>query len=506
MAVATISALGTIATDGTSGTLTTNNTSFSLTTTTLNKLVVCFAITRHATTHYTALSSTNVANWYLVGTFPFASNGSGTPIPAQNISVFVGQVTAVSTATVTATASASITAVAGGFSWREVTTSGLTADTSWVVEAIGSLTNTTSNANCPCPTLVPGGANRAYIAYIDPQNAAGTTGQTAGYTIGNDGLGNQWLTDLAVTGSQSPNGRCTAGTSDAVGLLLRAYEVDTTVATNLNIGTASGKNHFLLQAAFPGYSDITQLTQADIIAGWNTDPEFHAVTDSWGRPGVQMHVGVSAPTTDGSTFPRVELRELSTDGVTLMAFDATTQEHWLRGRTKIGHLAATKPTLIMGQIHDGATGVGDLLAINTQLSGGRIQLQLRVNGSASNLPHPYLDIAPGDEFDWMIYINAGAWSVFFNDLGTPYYTKAQFDALVALGTRTDPFVWSGASEYYFKAGAYSNSNTASEGGDTTQFMQDELRYLQHWHTGWPTPSPAITLPATAQFAPFFGGM
>lgn len=511
MAAATIDSITTATTN--TEALSTNNTAFSLTTTANGSCVVVICITRSATVSIASLSGGGVGTWNQVGAYSFATNGS---VPAQTFSVFAGTVTSFgSSQTVTATGSSSLSSISGTFAWQILTTTGMAARTSWVVEASGSSRNTTSSTDITMPTLVPGGASRAYIGYGDPVNTATNTGITAGYTgtietTGSSAL-NQWISNLSVSTSQSPAGKQgTTGVSDAVGLLIYATNPDTTVATNLNIGTASGSNHFLLQTAFAGYSTINQLTQADIIAGWNTDPEFLAVTDSWGRPGVQMNVSVAAPTTDNSSFPRTELRELSTDGVTSMAFDPTSGVHYLRGRTKIGHLAATKPTLIMAQIHDGATGVGDLLAINTQLSGGRIQLQLRVNGSASQLPHPYLDIAPGDEFDWMIYIDTGNWSVFFNDFGTAYYTKAQFDALIAAdviaGTgRVDAFSWSGAAEYYFKAGCYSNSNTASESGDTTQFMQDELRYLQHWHTSWPTPSPAITLPQTSQFAPFFGG-
>lgn len=500
MALATISALGTIATDGTSGTLTTNNTTFSLTTTTANKLVVCFAITRHATTHYTALSSTNVAQWFSVGTFTFASNGSGTPIPAEIVTVFVGQVTAVSTATVTATASASITSVAGGFSWREVTTSGLTARTSWVVEAIGSTTNSTSSADCPCPTLVPKGANRAYIAYIDPQNAAGTTGQTAGYTIGNDGLGNQWLTNLSVSTSQAPNGRATAGASDTVGLLLRAYEVDTAVGTNLNIGASSGMNHFKIDTAFAGYSDTLELAQADMVAGWNTNPEFCSVTDSYGRPGVQFNVNVSAPTTSGSTNPRTELREEATDGVTDYGFNPQSNTHWLRGRTKVTNLMFTKPTIVWAQAHNASS---DIIALVTQKNSGSglVELLIRINGTSSGTPKMSTDTEVGDEWDWMIeFTNSGYWAVYYQDLGTPFYDSVAHAAL----NPSNPIVYSGSADCYFKAGCYANSNLSTELGDATQFAQVELRYLQHWHTGWPTPT-TITLPQTSQFAPFFGG-
>lgn len=496
MALATISSTGAVGTDGTSGTLTTNNTSFSLTSTQISSnstLVVVFAVLRSATVSYTTLSSTNVDVWYNVGTFSFATN---TNVPAQTITVFVGQVIADSTATVTATASASITSIAGGFSWRDFTTSSLTANTSWVVEAIGSSLNTTSAQDMIMPTLVPQGANRAYIGYADAGGSGGlstTSPSSPTYTLTNDGLGNQWVYNLAVSGSQSPFGRQASGTnmqSDTVGLLLRAYEVDTSIATTLNIGTGSGQNHFDLDTAFASYTATVNVPEASMVSGWNTVREFCSVTDNYGRAGVQFMVNVDAPTTSGSTNPRTELRELDTDGLTQYGFNPQTGTHYLRGRTKVTNLMVTKPTIVWAQCHNASS---DIIALVTQLNSGTglVELLIRINGTSSGTKKMSTHVVVGDEWDWMIqFTSSGYWAVYYHDLSTPHYDSTAH----AVSAPSNPIVYSGSADCYFKTGCYANSNTSSELGDTTQFGQIELRFLQHWHTGWPTPSPAIVLP------------
>lgn len=494
---ATISALGSVTAEAVS----VNNLTFTLVPTTLGKLVVVFAVSRSATVSYTSLSSSNVAEWNSVGTFTFAANGT-VPIPAQTITVFVGIVTTVASATVTATPSASMASVSGGFSWREVTTSALTVNTSWVVESIGSLTNTNALVTAmQLPTLVPAGANRAYIGYCDPAGTFNTTGQTAGYTITNESaaMGNQWLTNLSVSTSQSPAGNQTSnGVSDTVGLLLRAYEADTTVATNLNIGAGAGKNHFKLQTAHLGYDADTEKTQAQIIAGWNTDPQFRANADG----SVTLSVAAGAPTTGGTNYPRSELAEMATDGVTDLAWNANVGIHWIRGRTRIGTLGPNRPHATLFQLHDGRGGfpslVGEVIQISAQVDSGVHQLRLRLWDTTVSIPPLHRSADAGDVLDWMCYINAGYWAFYYQDLGTPIYDSNNF----AADGHTDTFT--GNAEYYFKCGMYPQTNELTPAFEDPAAIQSaDLMFVRHWHTGWPV-ADAVTLPKTAQFAPFFG--
>lgn len=500
MALATISAISTPS--PAAEVVSANNLAFTLVTTTLGKLVVVFAVSRDATINYTALSSSNVGEWNSVGTFSFATNGG---VAAQVITVFIGQVTAVSSATVTATPSASMAAVSGGFSWREVTTSAVTAGTWWVAEAVGSLRNTGSSTDLQLPTLVPLGANRAYIGYCDPNGTATPTGVTAGYTATagtGDLMGNQWVTNLAVTGSQSPVGKQTvAGVSDTVGILLRAHEADTAVATNLNIGAAGGKNHFKLQTSFLGYNDDTEKSQAQIIAGMNTDPQFRANADG----SVTFAVQAGAPgTSPSTTYPRCELAELAPDGVTDLAWNAMSGIHWIRGRTRIGTLGPNRPHATLFQLHDGRGGftslVGEVIQISAQINGGTgvHELRLRLWDTTVNIPPLAYSADYGDVIDWMCYINAGYWAFYYQDLGTPFYDSNNF---VADGY-TD--VFTGNAEYYFKCGMYPQTNEAPPANEDPAAIQSaDLMFVRHWHTGW-TVADAVTLPKTAQFSPFFG--
>ncbi len=504
MALATISALGSVGVEATA----TANLAFTLVTTTVGKLVVVFAVSRSATVSYTALSSTNVSVWDNVGSFSFAVNGS---VPAQTITVFAGQVTTAASATVTATPSASMASIAGGFSWREVTTSALSAFTSWVVEATGSLTNTSSSTALTLPTLVPLGSNRAYIGYCDPVGTFDTTGQTAGYALANEssGMGNQWITNLSVSTSQSPAGKQTsAGVSDTVGILVRAYEADTSVGTILNIGSGSGQNHFKLQTAFNNYAAPEEISQAQIAGGWNTDPQFVATVNGT----VQFSVQAGAPSTSGGSqatiYARSELREMNTDGTTEMAFNALSGVHWIRGRTKVTSLPAgsgspPRQRSTLCQLHDGVTNIGEVLKYYLQENSGTglVELRLSVWDSGNGMPRYNLNYAVNDVFDWAIKvdntISSGWWGVYFQDLGTPVYTSLDYIA--------DGFsnVFSGLSEYYFKCGSYPTVNE-TQGVDPAALSTVELSYVQHWHTGWPTPSPAVSLPKTFQFAPSFG--
>jgi hypothetical protein len=257
----------------------------------------------------------------------------------------------------------------------------------------------------------------------------------------------------------------------------------------LNIGTRAGQNYFKLDTSFAGNSDIVEIPESVVVAGWNTSPQFCAVVDAYGTPGVQMMVNVAAPTTDGSSYPRTEWREMSTDGVTLMGFDPSTNTHWMRGRTKVTNLMVTKPTIVWAQCHNASS---DIIALVTQLNSGTglVELLIRINGTSTGTLKMSTHVVDGDQWDWMIeFTSSGYWAVYYHDLSTPYYDSVAH----AIANPSNPITYTGSADCYFKAGCYSNSNTSTELGDTTQFAQVELRFLSHWHTGWPTPD-VITLP------------
>lgn len=485
---ATISLVSTIQSD----TFATNNTTATLVPSTLGNCM--FVITRVKSTTVTivSMSGGGCAEWDMVGSYAFTT-GAGAPA-SENVQFWVGRVTTTGSQTLTLTGSSSLASISGSTLWQQFTTSGVGAGTSWVAELGGaSLINGTST-NITYPTLVPVDVSRCYIGYGISNTTPNTTGATAGYTAQVDtntttNKRGQLLTNPNVSTSQSPTGTQTSGTSAAAGIMLYATNADTAVATTLNISAASGKNHFKLQTAFAGYGDIVEVLESDVVLGWNTSPQFMTVTDSYGRPGVQFMVNVAAPTTDGSSFPRTELRELDTDGVTLYGFNPQSGTHYLRGRTKITNLTVTKPTVIFGQCHNASS---DIIALCSQLNSGTglVNLLIRINGTASSIPKMSSNYTVGDEFDWMIqFTSSGYWAVYYHDMNTPFYDSVAHAALGLTG-----ITYTGSADCYFKAGCYSNTNTASELGDATQFMRLELRYLSHWHTGWPTADPVVLPP------------
>lgn len=468
-----------------------------------------FVVTRvqSQTVGITSMSGGGCAVWDKVGTFSSASGG-GT---AETIDLWVGVVTATGAATLTLTPSASIAALQTSAIWQQFTVSGVAANTSWVAELAATVSNTAST-NITYPSLTPTGPNRLYLGFSEPNGTPNTTGATAGYTaqVDTNAVANrgQLITNPTLTSgvAAAPVGtQATSATSIACAVLLVATNPDTTVATNLNIGSGSGQNHFKLQTAFSNYAVIDEYTQAQIAGGWNTDPQFVATATG----AVQFSVAGDAPTTGNSAFPRSELREMATDGVTDYAFNALAGVHYLRGRIKVTAMpgADSSPPRVrttLCQLHDGVTNIGEVIKLYVQDNTSqsyRPELRLSVWDSGTGMPKYVLNFAVQDQFDFMIKVDntvaSGYWAVYYQDLGTPVYDSNDYIA--------DGFtnVFSGLSEYYFKTGSYPTTNETTL-IDPRALSTVELSYLQHWHTGWPTPSPAITLPKTFQFAPSFG--
>jgi hypothetical protein len=198
---------------------------------------------------------------------------------------------------------------------------------------------------------------------------------------------------------------------------------------------------------------------------------------------------------------------MSTDGTTEFYFNANSGIHWIRGRSNItalpgASLSPIRQRVTIAQLHDSAAppnDVGEVLTIFTQENTGTglAELRLRVWDTGTNMPKFSTNYTVGDEFDWMIYVNAGYWAVYYGDLGTPAYDSIEYAADGNVN------VFTGDTEYYFKAGCYPQINETFVPGDTLTTV--ELIYLRHWHTSWPTADP-VTLPVTDEFIPFFGGV
>lgn len=242
-------------------------------------------------------------------------------------------------------------------------------------------------------------------------------------------------------------------------------------ASVLNIGTRDGQTHFGLQMARDGDPSATIKTQAEIAAGFEESPYF--VTNA-AKTVVSMRASVNGPVVGSSSYARSELREAGLTGADFLFNAVDSGTHRMHGRTKITHLMAVLPEVVVAQLHNGTT---DRVAIRTQLVSGTIRLRIRVNGSTATLDAGGTDLynpyVPGTEFEWMIEVVNGSLKVYINDMVTAKVTSA---ALVTTGS----------SSWYFKAGVYLQSQNGVDGDSPTDYGSVELRDLWNWHTGWPT--------------------
>lgn len=233
-------------------------------------------------------------------------------------------------------------------------------------------------------------------------------------------------------------------------------------ATVLNVGTGTGQNHFELQMARSGDAAWTEITQAQISAGYDETPYFTTVR---GGTAVQLSVPLDAPLVGTSAGPRAELREVNTDG-SYAAYDINVGVHEVHGRSRV--MSGT-PDIVLAQFHNGTT---DRITLRTQFVTSTLRLRARVNGSSipTELASPY---TVGTEFEWKIRVDNGAISIFFNDMVTPIYT-APAGTLVPTA---------GVSTWYFKSGAYAQATGAGTSSAVT-----ELRDLSVTHTGVAAPA------------------
>lgn len=233
---------------------------------------------------------------------------------------------------------------------------------------------------------------------------------------------------------------------------------DPSPADILNIGASSGQNHFRLQVGKIGDTEVTYIEQSALSGGYEDAPYFTVIDNQ----AVQFQVRLDAPRTGGSQYARSELRETTASGGD-MGFNPFSGTHVLHGKSRITHLPPNKPEVVVAQLHNGDR---DRVAIRTQLISGKTMLLCRVNGTSSGLPRFDEDYAIGTEFEWMIRIENGTVSVFYGDMNTPLFESADLQS-------------TGADSWYFKAGAYAQSNENDD--DADEYVSVELRDLACTH-------------------------
>lgn len=240
-----------------------------------------------------------------------------------------------------------------------------------------------------------------------------------------------------------------------------------TPADLLNIGP--GQNAF--NVGIGRTSGHTDYTEAQIIAGYTSDPEFMVTPDGGA---VQFWVSVAAKTTSANTtHPRSELRELNPDG-SHAAWDGNTVGNVFQGVSRVTHVPPHKPWMCFSQIHDARS---DLIRLQTE---GSSPTALKL--VARNTP-------PGSSKETVTTVKASY------TLGDPVAWRYEVDKglgkLFIDGVQVLTFP---ASEggLYCKTGAYLQSNTASDSASehgSVELLAGTLACV-HGATNVPFPVPA----------------
>lgn len=250
------------------------------------------------------------------------------------------------------------------------------------------------------------------------------------------------------------------------------------------IGPGAGKNHFNIGIGDTdalhldsGWSsdDHDDYDQDLIEDGFTEDEKFELTSEGNARFGIGVNDG---RTSEGTNYPRSELRELTPSGSNA-AWDGGTGVHYMRGRSRVTSVASLKPWVVFFQIHDSSS---DLIRVMTESGGsGSTGLRIRARrtppGGGSEITttlRPSYEI--GEWLDWEIRVENGDLRVIINDavvLNVP-----------GGGDTTG---------CYFKAGCYAQSNTETEDGDDEQFFAVEIEKgsFQAWHTGYATPTEPV---------------
>ncbi len=164
------------------------------------------------------------------------------------------------------------------------------------------------------------------------------------------------------------------------------------------------------------------------ILDYSIDPWFHLNANC---DAVLFRANCGGDTTNGSEYPRSELREIGSD----TEWSTTSGTNVMVVTEAITHLPAEKSEVVAAQIHDSN---GDVMMI--RLDGSK----LYVEGDGTDHGTLDSDYELGTFFTAKIEASGGQIKVYFNDMSSP---KVTFSA--------------SATGCYFKAGCYTQSNTST---------------------------------------------
>jgi hypothetical protein len=239
----------------------------------------------------------------------------------------------------------------------------------------------------------------------------------------------------------------------------------TSVGDLLKIGPTGGFNHFNVGIGMSGGSHVDH-TQSEIAADYNLPGYFEIVS---GRARLSAHL--DGGTTPGSSYPRVEFRELELDGTTKSAWDPDASGyHYIKALGRVTKLPPNKPHVVLLQCHDGSDDTVQLRVEGTNV-------KATINGStvatlsssfALNTDYYYMIRVEGTGSASVIKIY---WGTTEAALSTPAYTSS------STGRSTG---------WYFKAGSYAQSNTSYDSVSDGPIIV-ELTKLECSRTGYPSP-------------------
>lgn len=168
------------------------------------------------------------------------------------------------------------------------------------------------------------------------------------------------------------------------------------------------------------------------LDNFELNPWFVALPES---RAIRFRAAVNGITTDGSDYPRTELREM-TDSETKASWSSENGKHSLYIDQAITAVPSTKQDVVAGQIHDDER---DIIAIRLDYP----VLHIRINGT--NVRTLDANYTLGKRFNIRFEVNDNQTNVYYNNSTEPVYTLSKN--------------YSGA---YFKAGVYTQSNCDKE--------------------------------------------
>ncbi len=209
-------------------------------------------------------------------------------------------------------------------------------------------------------------------------------------------------------------------------------------------------------------NNFKEIMATDLTNGYTSNLFYTDATDG----SIVCKVPSNGGTTSGSTYPRVEFRQM-TGGANWILNDPT--EHYMTAQCKVLAVAQAKPQTIIGQIH-GSNTVSEMIKLRwTGYKTGQCYIEARFKTNDTNMSEYGVTLANnlslGDLITYTITMKNGTITCTVNGTtGSQTYT---------------PDVWTLTDAYYFKAGDYLqyNPNSVSPPNPTVIYGQNQFYKL-----------------------------